>query len=111
LTQGEERKLIQFIKEKGLNCTKGGRYYHLMGESDKGRAARILTELFMRKYGDIITIGLGDSENDFKMLDSVNRPYLVMRKNKSYALDKYIRARGIGPAGWNLAVKKEAKND
>lgn len=111
LIRGEKQKLIQFIKKKGLNYTKGGRYYHLMGDSDKGKAVRILTELFSRKYGYIITVGLGDSENDFKMLDSVTRPYLVMKKNKSYASHKYNKAGGVGPGGWNSAVKKEAKND
>ncbi|MFQ5721022.1 MAG: mannosyl-3-phosphoglycerate phosphatase [Candidatus Aminicenantales bacterium] len=111
LIEGEEEKLIKFIKEKGLNYTKGGRYFHLMGNNDKGKAVRIMTELLKQKYTNLITIGLGDSENDFKMLDEVTIPYLVMRKNKSYASDKYQKARGIGPQGWNLAVKKEIKND
>lgn len=111
LIKGEEDKLIQAIKEKSLNCTKGGRYYHLMGNSDKGRAVRILTRLFKRRCGDVVTVGLGDSENDFKMLDSVARPYLVMKKNKSYASNKYLEAGGIGPEGWELAVIKEVKND
>lgn len=111
LMRGEEKNLIKSIKEKGLNCTKGGRYFHLMGNSDKGKAVSIVTELFRRKYGDIVTVGLGDSENDFKMLDNVTKPYLVMKKNKSYASDKYNKAEGIGPEGWNLAVKKEVKND
>jgi mannosyl-3-phosphoglycerate phosphatase len=111
LIRGNESKLFQFIKSKGLNCTKGGRYYHLMGNSDKGKAVSVVTVLFKRKYGNIITIGLGDSENDFKMLDKVDRAYLVMKPDKSYAIDKYIKAEGIGPLGWNLAVKKEVEND
>lgn len=111
LIGNKEQKLIQFIKEKGFNYTKGGRYYHLMGKSDKGRAVRILTDLFRRKYGDMVTIGIGDSENDFKMLDNVSRPYLVMKKNKTYTSDKYMKAGDVGPAGWSLVTKKELKND
>ena len=111
LIRGEEEKLIKFIKEKSLNYTKGGRYFHLMGNNDKGKAVRIMTELLRQKYSSLITIGVGDSENDFKMLDEVAVPYLVMRKNKKYASDKYNKAGGIGPEGWNLAVKKEIKND
>jgi predicted mannosyl-3-phosphoglycerate phosphatase (HAD superfamily) len=67
--------------------------------------------LYKKKYGEIITVGLGDSENDFKMLDKVDRPYLVMRMDRTYASDKYFKAGGIGPSGWNLAVRKEVEND
>ena len=34
-----------------------------------------------------------------------------MKKNRRYASKKYARAKGIGPEGWNKAVKKEVQND
>jgi mannosyl-3-phosphoglycerate phosphatase len=69
----------------------------------------ILTNLFARKFGDICTIGLGDSENDFPMLEKVDRAYLVMKPNGKYASQKYENAKGIGPEGWNTTVLKEVE--
>ena len=107
LIKGDPEELVSLIREKGLNYTRGGRYWHLMGESDKGTAVKILSGLYEKRFGDVVTVGIGDSENDFPMLDNVSHPYLVMRKNGTYASDAYISAGGIGPIGWNLAVKKE----
>jgi mannosyl-3-phosphoglycerate phosphatase len=109
LIKGERQKLISLIEAKSLNCTEGGRYYHIMGDSDKGKSVRILKDLFKKKFGEIVTVGLGDSENDFKMLDEVDRPYLVMKKDHSYASGKYRKAGGIGPRGWDLVVREEIK--
>ncbi len=101
---GDIRKLIL---QKGLNFTKGGRYCHIMGNSDKGKAVNILSGLYRKQSGDIRTIGLGDSSNDFPMLDNVDKPYLVIRPDGSYSSGKYIKAEGIGPIGWNKTVLKE----
>ncbi len=72
-----EKKLLRSIKKKGLNCTRGGRYYHLMGESDKGKAVRILSDLYKEKFGDVRTISFGDSRNDKPMLRVTDKGYLV----------------------------------
>jgi mannosyl-3-phosphoglycerate phosphatase len=107
LIKGDPNELVSLIRAKGLNQTRGGRFWHLMGESDKGTAVKIMSGLYEKKFGGVVTIGIGDSENDFPMLDNVSRPYLVMKKDGTYASDAYIKAGGIGPSGWNLAVKKE----
>ncbi len=109
LIRGERQSLISLIEAKSLNYTKGGRYYHIMGDSDKGKSVRVLNGLYKKKFGDIVTIGIGDSENDFSMLDEVDRPYLVMKKNDSYASDKYKKAGGVGPKGWALVIREEMK--
>ncbi len=106
LNKKDEKDILRLIKKDKLNYTKGGRYYHLMGKSDKGKAVMILSRLFKRKFGRIRTIGLGDSRNDFEMLNNVDKGYLVRRKDKGYSSEKYIKAKGIGPVGWNKAVKK-----
>ncbi len=106
-----EKKILTEIKKRKLNYTIGDRYYHIMGNSDKGKAVRILSELFKREYGEIMTIGIGDSQNDFKMLDNVDNGYLVMHKNRRYSSKKYLKAGDIGPEGWNKAVKKEVQVD
>lgn len=100
------------INARGLRCTKGGRFHHLLGESDKGRACRRLIDYYHRRYNSqgegLTTIAIGDSLNDLPMLAVADRPILVQRPGGSYDPDvqlaNLIRAPGIGPAGWNQAV-------
>lgn len=96
------------IESKGFHLTRGGRFYHLTGDNDKGRAVQILSEIYRRQYGPIITVGLGDSLNDLPMLAAVDRPILVQKPDGCHddaiALPKLERAEGIGPVGWNRAV-------
>jgi mannosyl-3-phosphoglycerate phosphatase len=105
ITQKED--IIKEITKLNLRYMEGGRYSHLTGLSDKGRAVMHLTDLLRRKYNHIQTIGIGDSENDFPMLDHVEHSYLVKQKNGKYASSRYKFADGIGPIGWQKAVKIE----
>jgi mannosyl-3-phosphoglycerate phosphatase family protein len=104
----EQREaLFRAIREKGLFTTQGV-YYHLLGDNDKGKAVRILSELFRIRYGTITTIALGDSPNDLPMLDCVDFPVAVQRpdgrQHPSLAVPNLFKAEGIGPRGWNSAV-------
>lgn len=100
-------RLFESINQKGFTFTKGS-FFHILGSSDKGRAVSILTDMYKRKYGNIITIALGDSPNDIPMLESVDVPILVQKPDGNYDphidMPKLIRADGIGPDGWNRAV-------
>jgi len=107
LNKSQEKDILNEIERHGLNYTIGGRYYHLLGDNNKGEAVKIMSDLFRRKYGDIKTIAIGDSENDFQMLDSVDEGFLVKKKDGSYASNKYRKAKGVGPEGWNDIVQKE----
>lgn len=107
--EGEKRvaEFLHSIEDAGFNWTQG-RFYHMLGAHDKGRAVKILTKYYERTYGDVKTIGIGDSFNDLPLLQSVDYPVLVQKKDGSYDerlhLPHLIRAKGIGPAGWNRAV-------
>lgn len=100
-------KLLEAIRNKGFNHTQG-RFFHILGDSDKGRAVAILAGLYRRKYGTITTIALGDGLNDLPMLERVDYPVLVQgpdgRHNPRIQVPGLIRADGIGPAGWNRAL-------
>jgi mannosyl-3-phosphoglycerate phosphatase len=95
-----------------LRCVRGGRFNHLLGAGDKGRACRYLIECFRRELsshgGTLETIGIGDSLNDCSMLANVDRPILVQKPDGSYdseiRVPRLVRAPGIGPIGWNRAV-------
>jgi len=78
---------LSAIKSEGLGYTKGGKYFHLMGDYDKGKAADILKDLYSQKFGKIATIGIGDSPNDLPMLKIMNKQLLVKKttgRNASY---------------------------
>jgi mannosyl-3-phosphoglycerate phosphatase len=103
------KKLKRQIKLKGLNFTQGI-LFHIMGNSDKGRAVEILKNLYRRPFGKIATVALGDSPNDLEMFREVDYPMVVRRSDGSYdrslRVKGLIRIDGIGPEGWNRAVIK-----
>lgn len=78
LVDGKDSKMLfKLVKKHGLNYTKGGRYYHILGNNDKGKAVRILIDLFKKKHGEVFSVGLGDSENDKPFLKVVDKGFLV----------------------------------
>lgn len=69
----------------------------------------------MRKSGvfvqalnnNIVTVGLGDSQNDIPMLQQVDIPVLIPKLDGEYEdvdLSNMIRAKYPGGLGWNEAV-------
>ena len=109
-------EICRQITTRGLHWTRGGRFFHVTGNNDKGRAAEILLRCYKRQGrllnlpDDVESIGIGDSLNDLPFLLTVDRPVLVQKPDGSYDPDinlpNLIRAPGIGPAGWNYAVRE-----
>lgn len=98
---------LRAIEEAGLNWTEG-RIFHILGRHDKGRAVRILKDLYQRERGEMDSIGLGDGFNDLPLLQSVEHPVLIRREDGGFAPDiainGLVKTRLCGPAGWNEAV-------
>ena len=93
----------------GLSITQG-RFFHLTGNNDKGRAVRLVKDIYARADGiSPRTIGLGDSPNDLPLLENVDFPVLVQKPGGRYEpsirLDNLILAPGEGPVGWSVAVR------
>jgi len=93
---------------RGLAVVKGGRFWHLIGHEGKGKAVSILMEAFRKRYGEVVSIGLGDSPNDFPFLQLVDIP-VVLGKPAKAALVSSLPERAHrydvpGPKGWNQAV-------
>jgi len=105
----KEDKLKERIKELGFRYTQG-EYFHIMGNSDKGRAVEILKSLYSADGRKVSVIALGDSPNDIEMLQKADHPVVVKKKDGSYhpqivhKVKGCIKADGIGPEGWNRAV-------
>jgi predicted mannosyl-3-phosphoglycerate phosphatase (HAD superfamily) len=93
------------IEEKGMNCVLGGRFLHIFGENDKGKAVEILKELYGFQFFSILTVGIGDSLNDFPMLLQVDHPILLRKKKEpSPSVQNLITINGTGPCAWNEAL-------
>ncbi len=102
-------KLEDEAKKYGLKITKGGRFYHLIGENqDKGKAVKITTDIFRKNsWKEAKTVGIGDSKNDIPMLKEVDIPILIMKPDGSYEdidLPNLIRSKYSGSKGWNQVV-------
>lgn len=98
-------------EKRGLMCTKGGRFYHLLGLCDKGHACQVLLKHWQDQLESptrLSTIGIGDSANDLPMLAIVDQAILVQGPDGSYdptvRLPNLMYAPGIGPIGWNAAI-------
>jgi mannosyl-3-phosphoglycerate phosphatase len=108
-TPDEINRVLNAIKKTGLNYTSGGRYYDVTGPNDKGKATRILIDLFNRKSGQIKTIAVGDSPNDLPMLSAVDIPILVQKPGGTWEeidIPHLHRVEGIGPEGWTRAIEE-----
>jgi mannosyl-3-phosphoglycerate phosphatase len=102
-------RLEEAARRRGLRVTHGGRFHHLTGTSDKGLAVRMLLKLLPDDpHGR--TVGLGDAANDLPMLEAVDRPILMPRRDGTIdaalaaALPGAERAPAPGPAGWSAAI-------
>jgi mannosyl-3-phosphoglycerate phosphatase len=107
VTPDEINKVLNAIKKTGLNYTSGSLYHDVTGPNDKGKATRILTELFKRKSGPIKTIAIGDSPNDLPMLSAVDIPVLVQKPGgiwEEVDIPHLYRVEGIGSEGWARAI-------
>lgn len=116
----EKVQFEQALSEDGFQVIHGGRYFDVTAGNDKGKAVRILIDLYRKKLGDgTIFIGIGDSANDAPMLKLTDIAILVQKYDGSWAevdnsnnIPHVVKAKGIGPAGWENAfatIIKEAE--
>jgi mannosyl-3-phosphoglycerate phosphatase len=105
----KEREAVQRkIREKGLNYVWGGRFHHLLGKNDKGKAVEILKKLYEIEFHSMVTVGIGDSLNDLPMLTAVDRPILLQGEDlllpEIPSSQPLTLIRGAGPRAWNAAI-------
>jgi mannosyl-3-phosphoglycerate phosphatase len=97
------------VEKGGMRLTRGGRYFHIHGDSDKGKAVVYVRQRYNEALGEVRTAAVGDAANDLPMLLAVDRPYLVKRADGTHDPDipsqEGIRFMpGVGPLGFLDAV-------
>ena len=100
-------QLLAAISEQGLSWTKGGRFFHILGNNDKGFAARTLLDLYRIAAGQVESLGLGDGLNDAPLLNIVDVPILIPSPaltELQLAVTGGRPAPFGGPVGWNAAI-------
>ncbi len=97
------------MKER-LHLTRGGRFYHIAGEGNKGLAALKLLNQYQSFNPNVewITVGLGDGINDLPLLEAVDIKVLINTEHGVAPdvahLPDVIKSQGTGPESWNKAV-------
>jgi len=108
--KSEIKKIEQSLRGEQFFLTCGARFFHLTGPNDKGTAVRILTDIFQKNYIEkpLITVGIGDSENDIPMLKNVMHPFVVQKADGVFDIDIALSnvklVEGVGPKGWNKVI-------
>jgi len=107
-----ERMLATALRMRGFTVTKGDRFFHLSRGSDKGKAARLLMDLYRKDGAVLMSVGLGNSANDLSLLLAVERPILIRNPDRSWdsTITQNIpgirKTMSIGPEGWAESVEK-----
>jgi len=103
-------RFLKALHRRGLKAVSGGRFDHVTGDTDKGRAVAELRGLMPEGFGPIVMAGLGDGLNDVSMLRAVDLP-IIVRSDLNGATGRMLRkvptaqvTSSCGPAGWAEAV-------
>ncbi len=113
LIEDETPLLLQCLEravvDAGLRLTRGGRFHHILGKCDKGRAVTQLMGLYRQRQADTLFAAVGDAGNDLAMLRAVDRPFLVRRRDGTHdataCFEGVVCTEGIGPEGFAEAVQ------
>ncbi len=106
VVRAEEEALDELRRD--FNVVIGGRFVHVYGKNaDKGKAVRTLTSLFRELYGEVVTVGIGNSYTDEPMLKAVDIPALVRNPDgwADLSVNAY-KAEGVATLGWVEVVEK-----
>ncbi|MDC3159037.1 HAD hydrolase family protein, partial [bacterium] len=108
LWTGSEKQIKEFKKKViqfDLSIIYGGKFYHLIGGSNKGNALLHLKNYYSKIFKvEPMTIAIGDSENDLEMLLKADLSGVV--KNKATKKIKINKAGNVfysnkeAPLGW-----------
>ncbi len=105
----EKNEFIKIINDVGLTVQTGGRIMNICDNVNKSKAMSKVLQLISKELHDeIITIGIGDNENDIEMIKQSNYPCLVKNEDFDSSLiniDNLIKSSEPSPRGWADVIK------
>ena len=103
-TESEYEIFEEYIHQQGGKLLKGGRFIHLSGECDKGKALQWLMGIFARQSAKqrLKSVALGDSQNDVAMIESADYGILIRSPVHEFPeTEKEVYKTGnTGSKGW-----------
>ncbi len=104
-----KNEFIKIMNNAGLTVQTGGRIMSICDNVNKSKAMTKTLELIKNEVDDeIITIGVGDNQNDIDMLRQSNYACLVKNDNFDSSLiniDNLIKSTEPSPLGWADVIK------
>ncbi len=105
-----EQSFAERALDDGFGILKGGRFLHLIGETDKGLSQQILKQLFETSSGfEWQLIAIGDSPNDRQMLESADIAVLVNSPSSDacqISHHRLIHTNAEAPEGWVEGIER-----
>ena len=106
---GRREQFVFELRQLGANVMQGGRFLHVSGNCDKGKALKWLVDQYKNVFLEpILTVAVGDGQNDIAMLEAADMAVLIPSPahdlpvlNKSQRV--YV-ASSQGPQGWAESI-------
>ncbi|WP_439107892.1 HAD-IIB family hydrolase [Congregibacter sp.] len=113
--RGTERDLGEFLQAltaAGARVLKGGRFYSVSGDCDKGQALLWLREQYAlaASASAVYDLAVGDGENDVPMLEVAHQALQIPAHDRALPVlergDGVIVGEGYGPDAWSMGVRE-----
>ena len=99
----------QALAGHGLHLLRGGRFWHVLGDTDKGRAQQALRDV-VPAFADCRIAALGDSQNDVAMLENADIAAIIRSPAHPapsvHSQRPPLYSQACGPAGWAECVDR-----
>ena len=111
-SSGARERLLRALHAAGLTCTYRGAYDHIGAAVDKGTSVGLLTALFSRTFGPLITVGLGSPANSTALLHRVDMPFILADGRSPLNSPELARIPRLAPgtAAWIDAIADIARH-
>lgn len=110
-----KQRFILDLKAAGATVLQGGRFLHITGDCDKGKALNWLSQEYRRQFSDyqFKTLAAGDSQNDIAMLEVADIAVLI--RSPVHSLPElhhsnFYSTQAVGPKGWVEGVSRIAQD-
>ena len=104
------KTFIDMLKSAEIQCVSGGKFKHIMSaKANKGEAMNKVLKYYKKYYEktNIVSIALGDSENDIPMLNASDYPIVILNPSKKTISVDHTNVKFskiAGPSGWNNEI-------